>query len=1094
MKLVQRIQLGLVEGTSDKVYIVELCEVGSGRFVVNFQFGRRGKPLQSGTKTESPVNLRQAQSIYERLVDEKKRKGYSEARGAAGAAPTPAAAAPSTPRFADRDAALLDRLRRRQSSSDKWALSRAIWRVGELRFRPALPRLVELVDGGNAMLDYALAFALGRCGDTSTVEALARRHGEPVYIVRCPGCRSDNRIPYARQRESARCGGCKAPLPNDGPLHAAATSLSILFPKAVKEPQVARAALEAIRAWGGECRAGVEAQALAALPTELRELALTGPPTAFAGALARHLTADTADAYAVLEDIYRLDSPTVRAGLIDALRAAPLRPPAFRAVRHIFKSAEMRRDPEVYGLLAHRFETVVAMFKKPRYGDRVYLGRQVLRSKAELQKPDTRLAYSSRTRDYLRRRAWRILGRLGHDGDLDYVKMAVGVLLPFRDQDGGQPRTYTRWDYSARKNVSTHWDTFSAFRAFNHILYGNSPRYELTPGRVSWRCRGAYKPGDPALPVREESFPQLWDRLPVGLLHLVAESACGRVHEFAIKALRANPDFCAALELEVLVMILGRPYEVSAAFGFELARARYRPESPDLALLGALVDCAHGPARAQAWKWIDAARIYVLASDDLLARAILAGYLDSRVQARRLVEGAGIPEYVAERVVARVVAGLMAMSESPGNDATARAASDTLLLAFAPQMRRLGLHVVGNLLAHPMAAVQELGARILVVHEIPAERQPQELTAAALRSPFPAVRSLGVRLFGALPDDALLRREALIVDLVLSPQAEMREGVRPVIRRLAQRSPEFGRELSRLLIARLLAPEAYEGLHAHVLGVLRGELLPALRAVPKDVVLRLLRGRSPQAQELGGHLLADNVDPQELEVAEVARLSSHEILSVRQAAWKFYEKSLPRIRAELGEAIRIVDAKWEDSRNFAFQLFRDHFTDDEFTPDVLVGLCDSVRPDVQRFGQEMITRFFHEAQGPDYLLRLSEHPSADLQLFASNFLERYAAGSDERLFRLRPYFLGVLSRVNRGRVAKARVLAFLEREALARREAAVFVADLLIRQSLTIAVGDRAACIAALLAIHRAYPDLPVPLAVNAAPLRSRPPEVQGGV
>lgn len=142
----------------------------------------------------------------------------------------------------------------------------------------------------------------------------------------------------------------------------------------------------------------------------------------------------------------------------------------------------------------------------------------------------------------------------------------------------------------------------------------------------------------------------------------------------------------------------------------------------------------------------------------------------------------------------------------------------------------------------------------------------------------------------------------------------------------------------------------------------------------------------------------------------------------------------------------------------------------------------------------MITRFFHEAQGPDYLLRLSEHPSADLQLFASNFLERYAAGSDERLFRLRPYFLGVLSRVNRGRVAKARVLAFLEREALARREAAVFVADLLIRQSLTIAVGDRAACIAALLAIHRAYPDLPVPLAVNAAPLRSRPPEVQGGV
>ena len=63
MKLIRRVSLGLREGNSDKVYIVDLCEVSNKKFVVNFQFGRRGQPLKDGTKTDNPVAEPVARSL-----------------------------------------------------------------------------------------------------------------------------------------------------------------------------------------------------------------------------------------------------------------------------------------------------------------------------------------------------------------------------------------------------------------------------------------------------------------------------------------------------------------------------------------------------------------------------------------------------------------------------------------------------------------------------------------------------------------------------------------------------------------------------------------------------------------------------------------------------------------------------------------------------------------------------------------------------------------------------------------------------------------------------------------------------------------------
>ena len=68
------------EGSSDKVYHAVIEPQGEG-FVVNIAYGRRGSTMNTGTKTQTPVDYHSAKSIYDKLVWEKKANGYTEGPG-----------------------------------------------------------------------------------------------------------------------------------------------------------------------------------------------------------------------------------------------------------------------------------------------------------------------------------------------------------------------------------------------------------------------------------------------------------------------------------------------------------------------------------------------------------------------------------------------------------------------------------------------------------------------------------------------------------------------------------------------------------------------------------------------------------------------------------------------------------------------------------------------------------------------------------------------------------------------------------------------------------------------------------------------------
>lgn len=72
----EAITLFFRENGSDKVYQASVEKEGSG-FVVSYAYGRRGSTLTSGKKTQAPVSLEQARKIWQGLVNEKTKKGYT---------------------------------------------------------------------------------------------------------------------------------------------------------------------------------------------------------------------------------------------------------------------------------------------------------------------------------------------------------------------------------------------------------------------------------------------------------------------------------------------------------------------------------------------------------------------------------------------------------------------------------------------------------------------------------------------------------------------------------------------------------------------------------------------------------------------------------------------------------------------------------------------------------------------------------------------------------------------------------------------------------------------------------------------------------
>ncbi|UOD32979.1 hypothetical protein INH39_15835 [Massilia violaceinigra] len=1030
MRLIRTIRLIRRQKHSTVHCEIDLCELpdGDARYLVNVRQGRSGDDWRERTRTPQPVDLAAAEHLFAQVLAERRAQGFTDAQDLPPAqADDTAPAAALDPERRAADAVLLGRLDpgvwRRLKDPQR---TRTVWRIGERRLAAVVPLMVSLIGRGTTALDYCLAWAIGRCGDTGASEAMRElsTRGSSDAVCR-----------IARQ--------AWLQLADEAELRQHADQLTAAWPAHLRDAWAAR-----------------DQEAIAQLCAQSDQWS----------------TLSLSDWLEQLDQVALAD-PLARSILLAQLRQVPLRAGTFRAVRHIYKAAEMREDGELFGLIHQRFETTPAQTSSTY----VRVERKWVPYAEMAARPDSTVAYSTRTRAYLLLRGWRKLRRLAQDGEPAFVNMATGALLAMDDADAGQPYTragrYYMRDGRYDRHADRSHDAYSHWTMFNRLLRSHGAWTGNRSGR-SWFQTGPIVPAS----GREEAFPALWDARPGALLLLMQRSRCEGVHAFAARALAANTAFCATLSLDQLGALLRSPYSDTARFAFHLCRQRFADGVPDSRWLQLLLQSSLPEARTFALECISRAPDHYCA--DALLVAALACSPDEAVRrhGRMLCQCAlalpGQADVIvlllldwldncgdldrAEMVVPEIAADLVWLLDRP-----LRAAAGQ-----APYARLLAL------LGHRLASVRIAAGEWLLRHAEPAGAIPPQTLAALLQESDAGVRAVGIKLFSALPEHMLAGQALLFAVFCTHPDAGVRRAIDNALQRIAPTDAVFRATLLPLLLDTLFQSEPAEGVHADLIAWILGPLNSGADHLDRALLVRLLSARSKGAQLLGAQMLP-RFATTDFGVAEWAQFGRNENASVRRWACAAFTEHAAQVRGQMEAALRLLDSTWDDTRAFAHDFFSRQCASEDWTPTLLVSLCDHLDPEVQRFGRTMLMTHFDVADVTEYMLKLSQHPSANMQLFVSSWLASASAGDLSKLERLEPYFLNVLSQVNRGRVAKNRVLDFLRAQAHVSEAIAAFVARLFARQVLTVAIADKAQYIEGLRAIQERFPALPAVMTIE---------------
>ena len=747
----------------------------------------------------------------------------------------------------------------------------------------------------------------------------------------------------------------------------------------------------------------------------------------------------------------------------DLVATLPIQRGSISFFRQVLKSAEFRLDAELYGQVMRRIERAAAnpvQWYRP--------------------KDAPRTVFTTTTRNYFRRRVVKHLKVMGESGDPAlFIPLATGVLLAF-DDEVEQPTERSTvaydWDPDTRRTVyRTRWyPRYADCLGFLWLLRGAGRTLELNLPKTGWRHVGEGR-GDAA--GREEPFADLWDQAPDAVGHLLRHARSAEVQRFALRVWRDNPAFLEEADGSLVGDLLGSWFEDTVALGLEIARAKWDPSAPDPGLLLAMLDAGLEEARRQGLEWLREVAVALAEDSDFLARVAFLGHEDARLGVREVLRSRPLSPRVREAVVARVVSGILALDD----EAVAGSACDWLEFVAGELLPRLRDEHVAALAEHPLEACQLLAVRILI-RRGSLSPLPEALLTAAISSPHASVRRLGMELLGQLRDDELARRVELLAACAVSRHAELREVAAPLLRRAAALDRTAARQLVGQWWPLLFRREEFEGLHASVFEALTSSFADELDVIPRGTFPEMLRSKYGHGQELGFELLKREVvrpDP-----GELAEWTVHPLAALR--AWARERFDTDDLRRGPERLLKLLEGPYDDSRGWAFAFCRGELRDGDWSPEALVAVCDSNHGAARAFGRELVTRLFREEDGPLYLARLSQHPTAEVQAFATNYLERFAGGEPERIESLELYFRTVLSRIGAGRVAKRRVLAFLEKEGLSDERVAGFVNRVLGRQAGTVAVQDKAAMIRILDALRRRWPGLD-------SPLMAKTPEVNAG-
>ncbi|MFZ1388374.1 MAG: hypothetical protein WBP46_16090 [Thiolinea sp.] len=681
--------------------------------------------------------------------------------------------------------------------------------------------------------------------------------------------------------------------------------------------------------------------------------------------------------------------------------------------RQVYKLAELLDDFEVLAHLNHRLE----------------LGQTYIVSGVYGHKP-----FSQNTQIYFKRRMARQLTKTAKFYPALYPQLARQILLLADDQA----------EYAVSFQGATP-KLFPKLHALNVILHQHSEHYR--PNYINeWQLFS----GKTADLIGTEAYPKLWQQAPLELLNLLQHCQAELVNDFAYRQLQKKTAFLAEQPLSVWMELVQRPYENTAT----LAAQYLVPQLQETGVWEVLVKAQFTGIRKLALEQLTAQHFQ--ASQALLVTLLSSPYEDVYQVAKDYLYTAQ-NDYPA--LIVALIDHLIAAPESTQSILIPRF---TWLLTH-PLAGQTPLAALQHLLAQNKIELQRLAANLLAqskfsftelapCFEFMAQSSDSDLQAGAVAllaklTDAEKADYLPVILVALLDENASLRAKAL--DVMASIQ-----------------DPSLQQRIWETLVPELFKAEPVDGFNADLLKAVH-TLSAIYPNIDDDLVWRLMNAQSALAQQAGALILPTRHAAQ-FSIKQLAMLTKNPSLSTRNWAMNALQQDPERVMQDFGDAVRMLDNRWDDTRHAAIQLLTQLPTA-FWTPATVVMVCDQVYVDVQHCGRDLMLQAYQQGDGETYLLHLSQHPSLVVQQFVADFLVHTIQPQAEVIIKLAPYFQTVLMQMNRARLIKDRVIAFLFQQAQADENVAKMVAELFTEQSLTRVLTDRSQYLKTLVELQTRY-------------------------
>lgn len=734
--------------------------------------------------------------------------------------------------------------------------------------------------------------------------------------------------------------------------------------------------------------------------------------------------------------------------------------PYFQAFRYIYKSAEFRDDYEVLGILSQRLDGDSAS-----YQTRItWKWNKETQAYARLRVKEEKKAFSNRTKGYFQNRIIHQLQLLGEQESEAFCQYATIILQNYQDWHKPFQERNVRYAYidNRYRRIVTQYMRFKQV-VLPYLTQDTSNELSILLKNNS-AYRFLHETYQQNITERTEPFSHLWNRYPQYALTLLLHCQSNYVAAFVLKIIKDHEHL---ITKEVILELLKSTSIEKVNYGIEKLDKYIQFNTVETEIWEVLLNAPKLEVRQFALDWVALQPELFFKSVDFINFATFSPYEDIAKWLRQNSAQVNISETARQSIFESLVLKMSTVD----NRKTAKILYKNALGVYRHQMRQIPIAKAVQLLENDLENVQLLGAKILLSQKDKIADIPEKIIAKMMMGKYLSVRHEGLELFGAMPLELLLQKRDILVSLAISDDPEMRKRVKSIIAKSTKGQPKWAKQLCQFFVPLLLQKETYEGLHTDILDLLTEYLSDYLGSISNHQIWELTASNYREANLLGLALLPE-LDFQKEALRDIITLANHEMPAVRQQCFDYFNQQIGRVRYESEEALRILDSKWEESRNFAFNFFTTHYKSGDWTPTLLVSVCDSTRPDVQDFGKKMMTTFFQSEHGTDYLLKLSQHPSVSLQLFASNYLEQFATNDLEHFITLKPYFKTVLTQIFKGGTTKKAVFNFLEQEALKNEQIASHVIEILNEVSLTVAIRDKARCIQVLHKIKKVYPEL----------------------